>query len=103
MSRAKATKDLNTKLQHIQKATSVTHTLRNAMLCVSQSSSELNNALLLNILTPQQTVLFLQWSRRNTEKCTAALHRQSQSSGNVQNGHNLDFVHSELQSIKSLK
>ena len=73
------------------------------MLCVTQKSSELNDALLLNILTPQQAVLFLQWSRENRERCMAALNRQCQSIGNVQNGHNLDFVLSELQSIKLLE
>jgi len=89
-------------MQYIEKAVSVTQTLRNAMLCLSQCSSELNEALLLNILTPQQTVLFLKWSKENKDRCMAALACQSKSVANVQIGHGLDFAHSELEGIKFL-
>lgn len=60
------------------------------MLCLSQCSSELNEVLLLNILTPQQTVLFLEWSQKNKNRCMAAMERQAQSVENVQIGHGLD-------------
>lgn len=99
--RAKDTHDLQTKLQHIQKATSATHTLRNAMLCISQCSSELNEVLLLNILTPRQTLLFLKWSKKNRERCMAVLKRHSQEMENVQIGHNLEIARTDLESTKS--
>lgn len=98
--RAKGTKNRRAKLQHIEKATSATHTLRNAMLCLSQCSSELNEVLLLSILTPQQTIKFLEWSEKNKERCKIAMQRQSQSLENVQIGHGLDFALSELESTK---
>lgn len=100
--RAKDTKNLQTKLQHIHKATSSTHTLRKGMLCLSQCSSELNEAILLNILTPQQTFAFLEWMKKNKDKCRAAMQRQCQSVENVEIGHGLDFAYTVLESTKRL-
>jgi hypothetical protein len=71
------------------------------MLCLSQCSSELNENILLNILTPQQAALFLEWSVKNKERYRAAMERRSDLSGSVP-GHGLDLVRSELDSIKSL-
>ncbi|KAL7518309.1 hypothetical protein ACHAWX_003153 [Stephanocyclus meneghinianus] len=99
---AKSTENLHKKLQYTEKATSSTHTLRNAMLCLSECSSELNEIVLRSILTSQQTALFLEWSEKNKDRCKAVMMRRSKRLDSGPIGHGLESVYSQLEHIQSL-
>ena len=55
---------------------SATNHFRNAILCLSHFSSHHHESLLLDILTPSQAALFLEWFRNNKERCKAVADRQ---------------------------
>ena len=57
-------------------ATDATQHLQNAMLCHTQLASQRNETLLLDILTPAQTALFLEWMKKNKERCRGLMERQ---------------------------
>lgn len=76
---AKATPNLQAKLTKIKTATDATRHLQNAMLCHTKLASQRNDALLLDILTPTQTALFLEWMKNNRERCRAVMERRLRS------------------------
>ena len=61
------------RLCRMKLATSTTHHLQNAMSCHSHLASQRNDSLLLDILTPEQTMLFLQWLDKNKKRCGEAV------------------------------
>ena len=79
--RARKTPNLQAKLQKIKTATDATHHLENAMLCHTQLATERNQNLLLNILTPTQTALFLEWFKNNKERCRALMEQELLNNG----------------------
>ena len=60
------------RLDKMKLAISTTHHLQNAMSCHSHLASKRNDSLLLDILTPEQTLLFLQWLDKNKKRCGEA-------------------------------
>lgn len=66
---AKAIPDLERKLRKIKTATDATRHMQNAMLCHTQLASRRNETLLLDVLTPAQTALFLDWFGKNKDRC----------------------------------
>ena len=84
--RARKTPNLSTKLQKIKTATEATRHLSNAMLCHTQLASERNQTLLLDILTPTQTALYLEWFKKNKEQCRALMDRQLCNNNNASDG-----------------
>jgi len=73
---ARNTPNLQSKLQKMKTATDATQHLQNAMLCHTQLASQRNETLLLDILTPAQTALFLEWMKKNKERCRGLMERQ---------------------------
>lgn len=70
--------NLQPRLELIHTAESTTNQMQNAMLCLSQVSSQRNESLL-DILTPAQTVTLLSWVKKNKEKAGAIMKRQVNS------------------------
>ncbi|EJK66630.1 hypothetical protein THAOC_12443 [Thalassiosira oceanica] len=60
------------RLNKMKLAVSTTHHLQNAMSCHSHLASKRNDSLLLDVLTPEQTMLFLQWLDKNKKRCGEA-------------------------------
>ncbi|KAL3798737.1 hypothetical protein ACHAW5_010068 [Stephanodiscus triporus] len=77
---AKNTPELLSKLQKMRTATDATHHLQNATLCHTQLTSQRNKMLLLDILTPAQLALFVEWHARNKERCRAVMERRLRTS-----------------------
>lgn len=71
--------NLHAKLNKMNAAINATHQLQNAMLCHTQLASQRNETLLLEILTPAQTALFLDWSKKNKERLKSIMERQVKS------------------------
>ena len=70
--------NLQPRLELIHTAASTTNQMQNAMLCLSQVSSQRNESLL-DILTPEQTVTLLSWVKKNKEKAGAIMKRRVNS------------------------
>eukprot|EP01082_Thalassiosira_pseudonana_P011754 g9892.t1 g9892 contig4:813687-816042(-) len=96
---AKQTPNLYTKLQRIEMATSATHQLRNTTSCLSRFSSQKNDSLLLDILTPTQAVRFLEWFSLNKERCNAAMEHKYPSNDKPDNGNALNNVSKQLKNV----
>jgi hypothetical protein len=60
-------------------AIDATRQLQNAMLCHAQLASQRNEMLLLEILTPTQTALYLEWFKKNKERCMTLMKEQCRS------------------------
>ena len=60
-------------------AIDATRQLQNAMLCHTQLASQRNEMLLLEILTPTQAALYLDWFKKNKERCMTLMteHRRA--------------------------
>lgn len=78
---ARNTPNLQSKLQKIKTATDATRHLQNAMLCHTQLAAQRNQNLLLEILTPDQTVVFLEWFKKNKDRCRSIMERQLRNDG----------------------
>ena len=70
--------NLQPSLERIHAVGSTTNQMQNAMLCLSQVSSQRNESLL-DILTPAQTVILLNWVKKNKEKAGTIMKRQVKS------------------------
>eukprot|EP00584_Thalassiosira_punctigera_P007742 CAMPEP_0172530906 /NCGR_PEP_ID=MMETSP1067-20121228/4508_1 /TAXON_ID=265564 ORGANISM="Thalassiosira punctigera, Strain Tpunct2005C2" /NCGR_SAMPLE_ID=MMETSP1067 /ASSEMBLY_ACC=CAM_ASM_000444 /LENGTH=931 /DNA_ID=CAMNT_0013315215 /DNA_START=77 /DNA_END=2872 /DNA_ORIENTATION=+ len=73
---AKNTPNLLSKLQRMKTATDATRHLQNATLCHARLASQRNEALLLEILTPEQTALFLEYARKNKKRLRSIMDRR---------------------------
>ncbi|KAL9191437.1 hypothetical protein ACHAXT_001143, partial [Thalassiosira profunda] len=73
---ARKTPDLQEKLQKMNTALDATRHLQNAVLCHAQLSSQRNQKLLLDILTPQQTAKFLEFMQKKKGRCKPLMERQ---------------------------
>lgn len=82
--RARNTPDLQPKLQKMNKALDATRHLQNAMLCHTQLSSQRNQKLLLDVLTPEQTSRFLEWMKSNKEKCKPLMEKKLRRDHNAE-------------------
>eukprot|EP00585_Thalassiosira_rotula_P014572 CAMPEP_0196172000 /NCGR_PEP_ID=MMETSP0911-20130528/5828_1 /TAXON_ID=49265 /ORGANISM="Thalassiosira rotula, Strain GSO102" /LENGTH=134 /DNA_ID=CAMNT_0041438925 /DNA_START=37 /DNA_END=441 /DNA_ORIENTATION=+ len=76
---AKGTPNLENKLQKMKTATDASHHIQNAMLCHTQLASLRNESLLLKILTPEQTALFLEYMKKNKERIRSIMDRKLRS------------------------
>jgi hypothetical protein len=76
MYRGRNTPNLKAKLQKMKTATDATRHLQNAMMCHTQLASQRNETLLLDILTPAQTALFLEWLKKNKGRCKGLMEQQ---------------------------
>ena len=77
--RAKNTPNLQKNLVKIKVATDATRNLQNAMQCHTQLAAQRNEKLLLDILTPQQAVLFKQWFQKNKDRCKVLMEKELRS------------------------
>lgn len=88
-------------------AINATHQLQNAMLCHTQLASQRNEMLLLEILTPAQTALFLEWMRTNKARCMALVrHRCSitrAAQGEVEQARCESTLNGVFQQLEDLK
>ena len=77
--RFRTTPNLHHKLQKMKTAIDATRQLQNAMLCHTQLASQRNEILLLEILTPTQAALYLDWFKKNKERCMTLMteHRRA--------------------------
>ena len=69
-------------------AINATHNLQNTMQSHTQLASKRNEMLLLDILTPAQTALFLEWKMRNKQQCRSLLHQYIRRGTSSANGGN---------------
>ena len=81
------------------------------MLCHTQLASQRNETLLLDILTPAQTALFLEWFKKNKERCKGLMEQQLRPSvasaaasaseaGNAGEGSTLGVVCRQLEEMR---
>lgn len=74
--RIRSTPNLHHKLLKMKTAIDATRQIQNAMLCHTQLASQRNEMLLLEILTPTQTALYLDWFKKNKERCMVLMKEQ---------------------------
>ena len=98
----------------METAIDATHHLQNAMLCHTQLASHRNETLLLDILTPTQTALFLEWTTKNKERCrklmeqrlrrnSVSVDKGDDGTGHAEDGSTLGGVSRQLEMMRLLQ
>lgn len=102
---AKNTPNIQPNLEKMKKATDATKHLQTAMMCHTQLASLRNKRLLLEVLTPAQTALYLKWFKANKQRCRGAMDRKLRANSGLgesmaQNESTLGGVYRQLEDMR---